>query len=108
MTDEKTTGTAGGTDTLATSSGNRPTHIAYQVRDGGDDGFWTRLGLLSTDALFVWGRHDVLVPIAFMKHVERTLPGAKHVELNCGHVPQVESPRETLERLAAAPAAGIF
>ena len=44
MTDEKTTGTAGGTDTSATSSGNRPTHIAYQVRDSGDDGFWTRIG----------------------------------------------------------------
>ena len=30
-----------------------------------------------------------------MKHVERALPGAKHVELNCGHVPQMERPRET-------------
>src|SRR5918999_1023350 len=61
----------------------------------GDDGFWTRLGGLSTDALFVWGRQDTLVPIAFMKHVERTLPAARHVELECGHVPQLERPRET-------------
>jgi hypothetical protein len=30
-----------------------------------------------------------------MKHVERTLPAARHVELDCGHVPQVERPRET-------------
>ena len=44
MIDEKTTGTAGGPATGATSSGNRPTHIAYQVRDSGDDGFWTRIG----------------------------------------------------------------
>jgi pimeloyl-ACP methyl ester carboxylesterase len=43
----------------------------------------------------VWGRHDVLVPIGFMKHVERALPRARHVELPCGHVPQVERPRET-------------
>src|SRR5919107_1387309 len=61
----------------------------------GDDGFWARLGGLSTDALFVWGRHDTLVPIAFMKHVERALPAARHVELDCGHVPQLERPRET-------------
>jgi pimeloyl-ACP methyl ester carboxylesterase len=45
--------------------------------------------------LFVWGRHDTLVPIGFMKHVEKALPRAKHVELRSGHVPQVERPRET-------------
>jgi pimeloyl-ACP methyl ester carboxylesterase len=67
----------------------------YLDEPHGDDGFWTRLGGLSTDALFVWGRHDTLVPIAFMKHVERTLPGARHMELDCGHVPQLERPRET-------------
>jgi pimeloyl-ACP methyl ester carboxylesterase len=67
----------------------------YLDEPHGDDGFWTRLAGLSTDALFVWGRHDMLVPIAFMKHVERALPAARHVELDCGHVPQVERPRET-------------
>jgi pimeloyl-ACP methyl ester carboxylesterase len=55
--------------------------------------------------MFVWGRRDSLVPIAFMKHVERALPSARHVELECGHVPQLERPREThaamLEFLAA-------
>jgi pimeloyl-ACP methyl ester carboxylesterase len=35
------------------------------------------------------------VPIAFMKHVEDCLPAARHVELDCGHVPQLEAPRET-------------
>src|SRR5918994_222947 len=58
-------------------------------------GFWRRLEELECDSLFVWGRHDRLVPIGFMKHVERALPRAKHVELRCGHVPQVERPRET-------------
>jgi pimeloyl-ACP methyl ester carboxylesterase len=67
----------------------------YLDEPHGDDGFWTRLGRLSTDALFVWGRQDTLVPIAFMKHVERALPAARHVELDCGHVPQLERPRET-------------
>ena len=67
----------------------------YLDEPHGDDGFWTRLRSLSTDALFVWGRHDTLVPIAFMKHVERALPEARHVELECGHVPQIERPRQT-------------
>jgi pimeloyl-ACP methyl ester carboxylesterase len=45
--------------------------------------------------MFVWGKQDKLVPIAFMKHVEEKLPAARHVELDCGHVPQLERPRET-------------
>ena len=67
----------------------------YLDEPHGDDGFWTRLAELSPDAMFVWGVHDQLVPIAFMKHVEEVLPAARHVELNCGHVPQLERPRET-------------
>jgi pimeloyl-ACP methyl ester carboxylesterase len=61
----------------------------------GENGFWTRLKALERDSLFVWGRKDTLVPIGFMKHVEKALPNARHVELDCGHVPQVERPRET-------------
>lgn len=61
----------------------------------GDDGLWSRLTGMQRDALFVWGRRDRLVPIGFMKHVERTLPAARHLELDCGHVPQVELPFET-------------
>jgi pimeloyl-ACP methyl ester carboxylesterase len=67
----------------------------YLDEPHGEDGFWTRLRGLSPDALFVWGRRDALVPIGFMKHVERALPAARHVELDCGHVPQMERPRET-------------
>jgi pimeloyl-ACP methyl ester carboxylesterase len=67
----------------------------YLDEPHGDNGFWTRLESLQCDSLFVWGRKDVLVPIGFMKHVERALPKARHVELSCGHVPQVERPRET-------------
>jgi pimeloyl-ACP methyl ester carboxylesterase len=67
----------------------------YLDEPHGEDGFWTRLAELSPDALFVWGRRDSVVPIGFMKHVERALPRARHVELDCGHVPQLERPRET-------------
>ncbi|HEX6116664.1 MAG TPA: alpha/beta fold hydrolase [Solirubrobacterales bacterium] len=67
----------------------------YVDEPHGDDGLWTRLAELAPDSMFVWGRHDNLVPISFMKHVERTLPAARHLELDCGHVPQVERPEET-------------
>jgi pimeloyl-ACP methyl ester carboxylesterase len=67
----------------------------YLDEPHGDDGFWTRLEELSPDALFVWGRRDSLVPVGFRKHVERALPRSRHVELDCGHVPQLERPRET-------------
>jgi pimeloyl-ACP methyl ester carboxylesterase len=67
----------------------------YLDEPHGEHGFWTRLELLQSDSLFVWGRQDTLVPIGFMKHVERALPRARHVELDCGHAPQVERPRQT-------------
>jgi pimeloyl-ACP methyl ester carboxylesterase len=67
----------------------------YLDEPHGEHGFWTRLESLQSESLFVWGRNDTLVPIGFMKHVERALPRARHVELSCGHVPQVERPRET-------------
>jgi pimeloyl-ACP methyl ester carboxylesterase len=67
----------------------------YLDEPHGEEGLWTRLRELSAESLFVWGRHDRLVPISFMKHVERALPVASHLELECGHVPQLERPHET-------------
>jgi pimeloyl-ACP methyl ester carboxylesterase len=67
----------------------------YLEEPHGSDGFWTRLATLAPESLFVWGRQDQVVPIGFARHVQRTLPAARHVELDCGHVPQLERPRET-------------
>jgi pimeloyl-ACP methyl ester carboxylesterase len=62
----------------------------------GRRGFYPRLAELQSPALFVWGSHDSLIPPAFGRHVRRWLPGAEQVTLEaCGHVPQVERPRET-------------
>ncbi len=69
-------------------------HI-YLEEPHGQGGFWPRLSRLQADALFVWGRRDQLVPIAFERHVAEALPQARHVELDCGHVPQVERARQT-------------
>ncbi len=67
----------------------------YLEEPHGPDGFWTRLPSLQPPSLFVWGRHDQLVPLAFARHVRAALPGAEHLELNCGHVPQLERPKAT-------------
>ncbi len=73
----------------------------YLDEPHGEEGFWTRLRSLQPDALFVWGRRDRLVPIAFARHVAEALPRARQLELDCGHVPQVERPTQTHDALAA-------
>jgi pimeloyl-ACP methyl ester carboxylesterase len=67
----------------------------YLDEPHGEEGFWTRLAELAPDSLFVWGRRDPLVPIAFMRHVQEVLPMARHLELEGGHVPQLEAPERT-------------
>jgi pimeloyl-ACP methyl ester carboxylesterase len=67
----------------------------YLEEPEGENGFWPRLRTLERDALFVWGKRDALVPIAFARHVTDALPEAEHLELECGHVPQLERPRRT-------------
>ena len=65
----------------------------------GRDGFWTRLPALEPESLFVWGRKDPLVPISFERYVREALPDARHLELQCGHVPQLERPKQTHEAI---------
>lgn len=66
----------------------------------GPHGFWTRLPGLTPPSLFIWGRRDPLVPLRFSDHVRRALPAAEHVVLDCGHVPQLERPKQTHAALA--------
>ena len=72
----------------------------YLEEPEGENGFWPRLRTLEAPTLFVWGRHDRLVPAAFARHVAEALPNARHLELDCGHVPQLERPRETHAAIA--------
>jgi pimeloyl-ACP methyl ester carboxylesterase len=67
----------------------------YLDEPHGEQGLWTRMAEMLPETLFIWGRDDQLVPASFRKHVERALPAARHLELDCGHVPQLEAPRET-------------
>jgi pimeloyl-ACP methyl ester carboxylesterase len=78
----------------------------YLEEPRGRDGLWTRLGSLEPEALFVWGRKDHVVPIGFARHVRDELPAARHLELDCGHVPQLERPRQTHQAMARFLATG--
>jgi pimeloyl-ACP methyl ester carboxylesterase len=71
----------------------------YLEQPHGRDGFWTRLPCLQAESLFVWGRKDTLVPIRFERYVREALPDSHHLELQCGHVPQLERPKETHEAI---------
>lgn len=62
--------------------------------------FWSRLERLEPRSLFIWGRRDTLVPHGFRRHVEERLPAARHVEVDSGHVPQLEAPRATHQAIA--------
>jgi len=73
----------------------------YLEEPRGPDGLWTRLPTLTPEALFIWGRKDNIVPIGFARHVREGLPRATHLELDCGHVPQLERPRQTHDAIAA-------
>ena len=72
----------------------------YLEEPHGDEGFWTQLRELAPDSLFIWGTHDRLAPTSFIKYVEHALPAAHHVELDCGHIPQIERPREAHAAIA--------
>ena len=72
----------------------------YLERPFGRGGFYPRLADLDAPALFVWGTHDKLVPASLRHHVANWLPTARQVVLeDCGHVPQVERPEETIALL---------
>ncbi|HWD75112.1 MAG TPA: alpha/beta fold hydrolase [Solirubrobacteraceae bacterium] len=66
----------------------------------GPEGLWTRLPRLEPPSLFVWGKRDTLVPIAFADHVREALPAAEHLVLPGGHVPQLENPKRTHDALS--------
>jgi pimeloyl-ACP methyl ester carboxylesterase len=73
----------------------------YLEEPYGPQGFWTLLPSLQPPSLFVWGERDTLVPMRFARHVRKALPTSQHLELSCGHIPQLERPGETHEAILA-------
>lgn len=70
-------------------------HIYLDEPDG-EQGFWTRLALMETPALYLFGKQDVLISHRFARKVSEALPSAcVEVWNSCGHVPQIEHPDRT-------------
>ena len=59
------------------------------------------LGGMRAPTLLIWGRQDPIVPVDLGRRLARALPGARLVELDGGHVPHLERPREVLDLLLA-------
>jgi pimeloyl-ACP methyl ester carboxylesterase len=69
----------------------------YLERPFGRGAFYPRLAELEAPTLFVWGASDRLIPPGFRRHVAQWLPGAEQIVFeDCGHVPQVERPEQTI------------
>ena len=74
----------------------------YLEEPHGDEGFFTRLELMETPALFVYGEQDSVITHRFGRKIQRTLPLAEvQVWPDCGHVPQIEHPDRTAELMLA-------
>ena len=72
----------------------------YLDEPEGDEGFWMRLSMMKTPALYVYGGRDQLISSGFARRVEGCIPHAS-VEVwdDCGHVPQLECTERTLETM---------
>ena len=74
----------------------------YLEEPHGEDGFFTRLELMETPSLFVFGERDLVITHQFGRKIERVLPSAEvRVWPDCGHVPQIEFPERTAEAMVS-------
>ena len=72
--------------TIATLRGARP-GILEPIRAG--------LGTITAPTLILWGRQDRILPVSQALDAAGRIPGARlHVFERCGHMPNVEVPRE--------------
>jgi len=72
----------------------------YLDEPEGENGFWARLKNLEVPALYIYGKHDVLITHHFARKVESHVDHARVVVWNdCGHVPQIEFPDRTVGEL---------
>ncbi|HZR05879.1 MAG TPA: alpha/beta hydrolase [Candidatus Udaeobacter sp.] len=61
----------------------------------GDDVLDNRLHAIKQPTLVLWGRDDKLVPLTFGERFHQELANSRlRIIENCGHMPQVECPRE--------------
>ena len=55
--------------------------------------YWRRMTSIEQPVLLLHGRHDRLVPIQSARQAAKRLPQWTYVELDTGHIPQMEAPQ---------------
>jgi pimeloyl-ACP methyl ester carboxylesterase len=55
--------------------------------------YWRRMSAIDQPVLLLHGTHDRLVPIASARQAAKRLPHWTYVELETGHIPQMEAPQ---------------
>lgn len=66
----------------------------------GEDVLDGRLGAIHKPTLIVWGREDKLIPLNFAERFHKEIAGSRlQIIDNCGHMPQVECPKEFITAL---------
>jgi len=49
-------------------------------------------GSILAPTLLIWGRHDPVIPLKIGRRIAETIPGARLVSLDSGHVPHTTEP----------------
>ena len=74
----------------------------YLEEPHGEEGFWPRLrGARSPTRCSSGAAATGWCRSRFARHVAEALPRARHLELDCGHVPQIERPAQTHAAIGA-------
>lgn len=61
----------------------------------GDDTLDNRLSAIKQPTLIIWGREDLLTPLAMGERFKKEIPGSELLIIEkCGHVPQIEKAAE--------------
>ena len=72
-----------------------------------DYGLARRLHRIQAPTLIVWGQQDALVPVVYAQEFGQRIAGGRVAIIDqCGHIPQLEQPAETLAHLREFLAAG--
>jgi pimeloyl-ACP methyl ester carboxylesterase len=65
-----------------------------------DHGLGRRLHRVTAPTLVIWGKQDALVPVIYAEEFGKRIVGAKVALIdNCGHIPQLEQPAQTLAHI---------
>jgi pimeloyl-ACP methyl ester carboxylesterase len=86
----------------AAMAGNRETLAVYGGTTMTDPDLTKRLAQIAVPTLVVWGEADRIADPDYGRAYAAAIPGAKFQLLTAtGHVPQLETPRQTLDALGA-------